>query len=279
MRPLLSLSHFTVIEADPLPLVDVAAQAGFDAVGLRVVRPPGAAEIVAVAGNSALRRDIRRRLQSTGVQILDIDAIFVVPETEVSSLRPALDAGAELGARNVSVSGFDADHVRLAANLGRLGEAANARGLRMVLEFLPYTHIRTLKQAYEIMREIALADAGILVDALHLDRSGGAPADIAGYDPALFPYFHLCDAPARPPPADQLRTEARSARLYPGEGGLPLRDFIKAFNPGTAAEIEVPSARHAGMPFAERARLAAETSRRLFETIDESECGTNARTR
>jgi sugar phosphate isomerase/epimerase len=274
---LLSLSHFT-IEADPLTLVDVAAQSGFDAVGLRVVKPPGAAEIIDVAGNSALRRDIRRRLDSVGIRILDIDAIFVVPETDVSSLRAALDAGAELGTRNVSVSGFDADHARLAANLSRLGEEANARGLRMMLEFLPYTHIRTLKEANEILREIALADAGILVDALHLNRSGSAPAVIAAYDPMLFPYFHLCDAPATPPPADELRTESRSDRLYSGEGGLPLRDFNKAFYPGTTAEIEMPSARHAGMPFAERARRAAETSRRIFEAIDESESGTNART-
>ena len=123
-----------------------------------------------------------------------------------------------------------------------------------------------------------MASAGILVDALHLNRSGGAPAEIAAYDPALFPYFQICDAPATSPATGELRTEARSGRLYPGEGGLPLREFIKAFAPGTAAEIEVPSARHAGIPFAERARLAAETSRRLFDTIDESEYGTDPRT-
>jgi sugar phosphate isomerase/epimerase len=279
MRPFLSLSHFTVIEADPLTLVDVAAEAGFDGIGLRVVRPTGAAEIVDVAGDAALRRDIRRRLDATGIQILDIDAIFLVPDTDVSSLRPALDAGAELGARHVSVSGFDADHARMAANLGRLNDEIEARGLRMVFEFLPYTHIRTLKEAHGILREIGAANAGILVDALHLDRSGGTPADIASYDPALFPYVHVCDAPVASPPADGLRAEARSDRFYPGEGGLPLRDFVMAFPPGTPAEIEVPSARRASMPFAERARLAAETSRALFGTIDEAECRIGARKR
>jgi sugar phosphate isomerase/epimerase len=279
MRPFLSLSHFTVIEADPLTQVDVAAQAGFDGIGLRVVRPPGAAEIVDVAGDAALRRDIKRRLDATGVRLLDIDAIFITPDIDVDTLRPALDASAELGARHVSVSGFDADHGRQAANLDHLNEEIDARGLRMVLEFLPYTHIRTLREAHDILREIGAAKAGILVDVLHLNRSGGTPADIAAYDPALFPYFHVCDAPAAAPPADELRAEARSNRLYPGEGGLPLRDFVMAFSPGTPAEIEVPSARRASMPFAERARLAAETSRRLFDTIDEAECGVRARRR
>jgi sugar phosphate isomerase/epimerase len=117
----------------------------------------------------------------------------------------------------VSVSGFDADPARLPANLGRLGEEANAQ--RVVLEFLPYTHIRTLKEACEIVREIAISDAGILVDALHLNRSGGTPADIAACDPALFPCFHICDAPATPPPADPLRAEA--AINAAGEAAVP----------------------------------------------------------
>lgn len=270
VRRLLSLSHFTVIEADPLTLVDVAAEAGFDAVGLRVVKPPGAAEIANVAGDGALRRDIKRRLTSTGIRLLDIEAIWVLPETDVDDLRPALDAGAELGARNVLVCGFDPEHARLAANLARLCSETNARGLRLMLEFLPYTHIRTLREAHDMLRDIAPADAGILVDALHLSRSGGSPADLAGYDPGLFSYFHLCDAPAAQPPADELRAEARGGRLYPGEGGLWLRDFVKAFPPGAAAAIEAPSARHAARPFAERARLAAEACRRLFESIGEA---------
>jgi hypothetical protein len=53
---------------------------------------------------------------------------------------------------NVSVSGFDADPARLTANLGRLGEEANVQ--RVVLE------------ACEIVREIAISDAGILIDSI-----------------------------------------------------------------------------------------------------------------
>jgi sugar phosphate isomerase/epimerase len=275
MRPFLSLSHFTVIEADPLTLVEVAAGAGFDAVTLRVAKPPGAAEIVDVAGDRDLRRRIKVRLEATGVQLLAIDAVFVLAETDVASLRPALDAGAELGARNVLVCGFDPERSRLAGNLKRLCEEANGRGLKLMLEFLPYTHVRTLREAHDLLREIAPVDAGIAVDALHLDRSGGTAADIAAYDPKLFPYYQLCDAPADAPPAGELRAEARGGRLYPGEGGLRLRDLVTAFDPDTAAEIEAPSARHAGTSLHERARLAAEACHRLFDQVNVSECGSN----
>jgi len=93
---------------------------------------------------------------------------------------------------------------------------------------------------------------------------GGTPADIAHYDPALFPYYHLCDAPAVPPAPEGWRTEARGGRLYPGEGELWLPEFVAAFPPGTPAAIEAPSVLHAAAPPAERARLAAAACRRLF---------------
>jgi hypothetical protein len=50
-----------------------------------------------------------------------------------------------------------------------------------------------------------------------LSRSA-VSADLAQYDPALFSYMHLCDAPAIPP--EGVRPEAREGRLYPGEGGF-----------------------------------------------------------
>ena len=265
MRPFLSLDHFTAIDADPLTLIRVAARQGFNGVGLRVERPPGAVETVDVAGNAALRREINKELAATGLRILDVGVVWLQADSDVKAFLPALDTGAELGARNVIVCGSDPERARLASNFSRLCEQTDARGLRAMLEFLPYTHIRTLKEAHDLLREVAPADAGILVDALHLSRSGGMPADLADYDPLLFPYYHLCDAPADPPSPDELVVESRGGRLYPGEGQLWLRDFVAAFALGTAAAIEAPSTRHSGQSIEERARLAAEACGRLFD--------------
>jgi hypothetical protein len=65
MMPLPSLAHFIVIEADPLMLIDAGVAAGFDAVGLRFVTPPGAAPIVRVVGEVAMQRRIKARLAAT----------------------------------------------------------------------------------------------------------------------------------------------------------------------------------------------------------------------
>lgn len=261
---LLSLAHFTVIDADPLTLIEAGAAAGFDAVGLRIVPPPGAAPIVPVVGDPAMQRAIKARLAATGMKILDTEAIWLLPETDISSLTPVLDTTAELGATRLIVSGNDPDRVHALENLSRLCEASHLRGLRVMLEFLPYTEIRSLAEAHAVLQQIKPANAGILVDAVHLSRSGGSPADLASYDPALFDLVHLCDVPAEPPSFEGLRAEARGCRLYPGEGGLWLEEFVRAFPEDAAFAIEAPSTRHAALPPVERARKAARASRALL---------------
>ena len=264
---LLSLAHFTVIEADPLALIDAGAAAGFDAVGLRIVPPPGAAPIVPVVGDAAMQRQIKARLAATGMKILDTEAIWLLPETDVSSLVPALDTSAELGARHLIVCGNDPDRARTLENLARLCEASHLRGLRVMLEFLPYTEIRGLAEAHAVLEAIKPANAGVLVDAVHLSRSKGSPADLASYDPALFSLVHLCDVPAEMPSFEGLRAEARGGRLYPGEGGLWLDEFVGAFSEDVAFAIEAPSARHAALPPVARAKKAADAARALLDRV------------
>lgn len=261
----ISLAHLTVIDADPLTLIDAGAAGGFDAIGLRIVPPLPGDTIVQVVGDIPLQRRIKERLRATGLRILDIEAIWLSPQTQFDELQPALDVGAEFGARYVLTVGFDAEPGRLLDNFGRLCTLANARGLRPMLEFIPYATIADLGSAHDLLQQAAPRDAGLLVDALHLSRSGGSPADIARYASGLFSYIHLCDAPAAAPPASGLRAEARGERLYPGLGELWLDAFLDAFAPDTPVGIEAPSTTYAALPPAERARRAGEATRLMLE--------------
>lgn len=263
VRPL-SLAHLTVMDADPVTLIEAAAGAEFDAVGLRIVAPPGAVLRSPVLGDVSLQRRIKRRLAETGIQVWDVEAIWLGGDTDVGLLRPALDLGAELGATQVVVAGDDPDPGRMEANLAALCEAAHQRGLRVMLEFIPYSEVRSLADAHAMLVRVAPADTGLLVDALHLCRSGSNPADLAACDPALFGLMHLCDAPLQPP--RDLRAEARAGRLLPGEGELPLAAFIAAFPTGTPVAIEAPTVRDAGASPADRAKRAALAYRHLAAT-------------
>jgi sugar phosphate isomerase/epimerase len=262
---LTSLAHLTVLDADPLALIDAAAAGGFEAIGLRIVPPFSTETIVEVVGDAGLQGRIKRRLRDAGIGLLDVEAIWLKPDTQVSALKPALETGAALAARYVLTIAFDDDEARLLDNFGALCAAAHSCGLRTMLEFIPYSVLGTLRKAHEFLVAAKPADAGLLVDVLHLSRSGGDPADIAAYDPALFSYLHLCDAPQAKPPPERNRDEARRNRLFPGDGELWLDAFIAAFPPDTPVAVEAPVAAYAHLPAAERARLAGAATRRLLQ--------------
>lgn len=266
-QPLLSLAHLTVLDADPVNLIQSAAEAGFDAVGLRIVPPLPTDIIVPVVGDLPLQRQIKTRIRDSGVGVFDVEAVWLMPHTDVAALLPALDLAADLGARYVLTVGHDADWNRLRDNFGALCDAANARGLRVMLEFIPYAECGSLFEAHRLLVAASPISAGLLVDALHLSRSNGCPADIQSFDPGLFSYVHLCDAPETPPAADGLRREARGGRLYPGEGELPLKDFLAVFPLGTPIAIEAPCGAYSQLPPRERAKKVMAATRRLLSTI------------
>ena len=265
--PLISLAHLTILDADPVTLIESAASAGFDAVGLRIVPPLPTDTIIPVLGDLPLQRQVKARLRETGIGILDVEAIWLTPGTEVAALLPALDLGADLGARYVLTVGHDPDWHRLCDTFGALCGAASARGLRVMLEFIPYAQCASLREAHRLLRAAAPASAGLLIDALHLSRSNASPHDIKGYDPELFSYLHLCDATKMPPAATELRNEARGGRLYPGEGGLWLKDFLAAFPLATPIAIEAPDHARRHLSPKERAGLAMAATRRLLDQL------------
>jgi len=270
LRPL-SLAHLTVIDADPITLIEAAAVGGFNAIGLRVVPPFATDTIVPVIGQRDLQRQIKRRLREVAITILDIEAVWLTRETRVCQLKPALETGAELGAQYVLTVGYDDEKARLVENFAKFCELADACGLRAMLEFIPYSTVKSLKDACELLTVAAPANAGVLIDALHLSRSGGHPSQIKALDPTLFSYVHLCDAPLRQPATDQLREEARGQRSYPGDGELWLDAFLDAFPRTTPVAVEAPNAAFSHLPVAERALRVGKATRGLLRRHDGAE--------
>lgn len=273
--PILSLAHMTVLDAAPVELVEVARTGGFNAVGLRVVAPPGHAPVTPVVDDRALQGRLKRRLSDLAMTVLDIEAFWIEPDTRVDAWQAALETGAALGARHALTIGFDPDRSRLIDRFGAFCALAHRCGLRTMLEFMPASTVPDLKSAHDLLTAAAPDDAGLLVDALHLARSGTTLAEIADLDPALFSYVHLCDAAAVSPPADGLRLEGRFGRLYPGEGALDLEAFLKAFPAGTPIAVEAPSAKHADLPVAMRAALAGEAAHRVLKAVGDHSLARN----
>jgi sugar phosphate isomerase/epimerase len=256
MRPV-SLAHLTLPDATPLELIDAAAAAGFSHVGLRIVPPVPDAARPSIVGDVRTERAIGQRLSDTGVKLLDVEVFWLGPQTRVQDWKAALALGAGLGARYLVVICDDPDRSRAIDSFAELCALAAEFGLKPALEFIPYTHVARLADALQIVRSAGAANAGLLVDLLHLSRSGGSPADLGSIAPELIHLAHVCDAPAGvPPTADALRREARGGRLYPGEGALPVREFLAALPAGVPIAIEAPNPRYGHLTFAERAQHA-----------------------
>ena len=264
---MLSLAQLTVLDARPLELIDAALAGGFDTLGLRIVAPMPTDTIVPVIGDESLIRSIEERLDATGRRIFDIEAVWLMPHTDVAALEPAVALGSRLGAKHLLVVGNDPDPGRLAANFAQLCDLAGSYGIGIALEPIPYVTLGTPSQALALLEKARKPNAKLLIDALHLYRAGGSPSDLAAIDSSLFPYIHLCDATLTPPPPEDLRPEGRTGRFYPGEGELPLAKFLRAFPADIPIGVEAPCARYAHLPVLERARICGAATRALLSGI------------
>lgn len=261
----IALAALTLIDARPPEAVDAAAAAGFDAVTLRLLD----AEPGALASDTSVRRETLARLRHHGLGVLDVEVVRLRGDTDVDALRPTFESAAALGARHVLAICAESDEDRFVERFGELCGAAADAGLRAALEFMVFTSCRTVADADRIVARAEHPAAAVLVDSLHLRRSGGTPAEVAelaAAHPDRYPYLQLCDAPLTAPEGGDrgLYREAVHSRLNPGDGELPLRALADAL-PGVPLSIETPVEALAGRPPAERARLAFEATRRLLE--------------
>src|SRR5262245_13629696 len=168
----LSLAQLTINDACGPALIEAAAAAGFDAVGLRVISPAGVVQHPTIAGNEALLREVERSLAATGVSVLDVNSFWITPSTTADDFKPVIEAAVRLRAPHILVVIDDRDHQRARATFAACGAAAAAEGTRIAFEFQPYGAVPSLGAALDIVRGAGLSNIGIVLDTLHFCRSG-----------------------------------------------------------------------------------------------------------
>jgi sugar phosphate isomerase/epimerase len=254
----LSLAHLSVLDATPPELVMVAAAAGFRKIGIRISATPSVGvPPYDMLGDTPVLRETLARLADTGVSVLDVEFLRFEPEVPRGIPEGFLETAARLGAQYVLVMSTESLEAQTLERFCSLCERAQQYGLQVCLEFAIYTGVRTLADAARLVKKSGCSNASVLVDALHFGRSGGSPSDIAGIDASLFKYAQICDAVAAIPsePGELIR-EARTGRLLPGEGALPLRDLVAALPAAIPLAIEAPVRATAGLTALERAQRA-----------------------
>jgi len=154
---------------------------------------------------------------------------------------PLLEAGAELGAAHVLTQLPDPEFNRAAERFAALCDFARPLGLGIDLEFVSWTQTPDLAGATGVLREVRRPNAGILVDTLHFARSGSSLEELRKLPREWFRYAQVCDAPAQAPKTrDEVIHAARFERLFPGEGGLGVREILACLPLGIPYALEIP---------------------------------------
>jgi sugar phosphate isomerase/epimerase len=261
-----SLAHLSALDLTPPELVLAATKAKYDFVGLRcvAVTPNGAAwplwdDRKTMAGTKA-------RMAETGVGVLDIELLKLLPDTDIRTFDPCMQVAAELGARHLLTQADDPEFNRVVDNYAMLCDLAAHYSLTCDVEFIPWIQTGNLDAAGALVATAGRPNGGLVIDSLHFARAGCQPEDLDRWPSTWFHYIQLCDAPKKAPKTvDGLIYAAREERLLPGDGELDLMGIMRHLPHPVIVGIEMPAET---LSFTaapeERAAMARESTLRLF---------------
>lgn len=266
-----SLAYLTVPGLTPEEQVHLAARAGYDRVGLRLIHlgVPGEPETDPVS--PAMQRRTRAALAQTGVRLFDIELARIMREVDPRSFLPAFEAGADMGAGQVIASAWTSvrnDRDFIIERFGEICDLAAPFGLTVNLEFPAFSRLACLEDATDILRAANRPNQGLLVDTLYHHFTRATLSQLSALPRDWIHFLHLCDAPAAiPQTRDEMIRIAREDRLYVGEGAIDFAGIIAALPP-VPLSIELPNARRsAELGHEGHARRCLQTARAYFTPL------------
>jgi sugar phosphate isomerase/epimerase len=267
----LGIGFLNTFGLPPVECVELTAELGCDYMsavvqGLPLVPLPYPP--YSLKDDVALRKNMLAAMEHLGVRVSLGDGFLVFPNADMADLSADLDVMAELGAPVINTVSLDPDLHRTFDQFGALTDLAAQRGIRTAVEPVPGLTVGDLPTALAAVEHVGRSDFRLLIDTMHLVRSGSGAADLAAVDPELIGYAQLCDTTLRAR-GDNYAAEAMFERMIPGEGELPLREILAVLPPDLVLELEIPRRSLAleGVSPLDRMRPCVEAARRLSAEV------------
>ena len=241
MNSRIGIDYLSVFDLPPLDYVELVARLGCK--GFSICLSPMGCKVhdypsFSLRDDRVLRRDMVKAMSDHNVAMALGEGFAIRPGVNVEDYAMDLDVVCELGAPRINSFCQEPDLGRAFDQLATLAEMAGARGLQSSIEFVPGLPIGDLETAMAALDHVGNANCRLMVDAMHLIRSGATPADLAAVDPARIGYAQICDVPLVSPLS--YMGEAMYERRVPGEGDLPLLDIVAALPRDIPLSLEVP---------------------------------------
>jgi sugar phosphate isomerase/epimerase len=259
--------HTWTLDTTPLgDVLRIIRETGWDGVELRRVDFLRAAE----AGEPAER--VLERVRASGVPVACVGVELGWMWARGADRKRLLEVFDEQCARAealgcatvMSASDRGRGDLREAAdNVRAVGDIAARHGVRVAVEFNSQAeHFNALGPMRELLAVAGHPRCGLLLDAYHLQRSGGKPGDIDDMTSDEIAYVQFSDVPRT-----GLVPGAATDRLPPGTGSVPFPEFFnKVAAKGYAgyASYEAPNPQFWSRPAPDVAREALTASRAAF---------------
>lgn len=200
-----------------------AAAAGFTGIGLhaqdyQAIREQGSDDASLRAMLDGHGLTLREAEFLTGWAMADTDtAVF---EDLAGAFSPHHVTAGELG-------GGDLDIAAAGARLRAICTILAPYGTRVAVEAFPWSPIKDVATARAIVEASRSLNAGLMIDVWHFSNTRSTLADLEGLAPEQIVAVQLNDGRIVD---DDFLTEARRARLLPGEGELDIQHLLRGLH-------------------------------------------------
>ena len=240
-RGTVGLEYLSVFGMPLTDYVALAVRLGYDFVSVNyrgAANAPSGAAVEALKESRQARQQFASALADTGMRLELVEGFAITSATTVADYAPDLDTVAQLGARSLCAVSLDKDIARTNEQFSALAEMAAMRDLLVTTEAGAGV-MRNFGTACATWRDVAHTNFKLLIDAMHFFRSGATVQDLASVPPEAIGHVQLCDVPM-PAVLGSYMEEALFERRCPGDGDLPLRDFLAAMPGSVPVGLEVP---------------------------------------
>jgi sugar phosphate isomerase/epimerase len=257
--------------------VEVAARAGYRGLGLLH------ADLMAVSNRLGLK-EMRHILDANGMQHVELEFLsdwYAQGQARAESdtvRQDLLEAAEALSARCIKIApGLDEsslddvalDMPRMVESFAALSREAAKYGTSIALEIMPFSNIRTVSTALELVSTDPQPNGGLYLDIWHMARGGIDYSEVAKIPQQFIKAVELDDADRDV--VGTLWDDTRFHRRLCGEGALDIPAFLQATREtgyrGPYA-VEIISREHRRLSLEEEAKRSFETTRAQFRHLD-----------
>lgn len=239
----IGIELLTGFDSNPLTLVTAASDLGCSHISLAAGQfpvPVFNTPAWSLRDDAELQQSLKKLLKASGVGIGLGEGFAIREGQEIQALDADLSLMAEFGAHCVNTVLMDTNLERCYEQITWFAERARELGMQATLEFAPGLAVATLNHALDVLAKVGHSNLALLIDSMHLFRSGGTVEQLENLEPEKIGYAQVSDCQMTNTLENYMQ-EATFNRLPPGEGELPLKAFVQALPQDFPVSLEVPN--------------------------------------